>query len=45
MHLTGQKRYVTEQKLIWPVIVTGDYSKIISSPAMTILNDVFLENS
>ena len=33
IHLTGQKRYVTEQKWIWPVIVTGDYPKIISSPA------------
>ena len=31
--LTGQKRSVTEQKWIWPVIVTGDYPKIISSPA------------
>ena len=27
--LTGQKRYVTEQKWIWPVIVTEDYPKII----------------
>ena len=32
IHLTGQKRYVTEQKWIWPVIVTGDYLKIILSP-------------
>ena len=32
IHLTGQKRYVTEQKWIWPVILTGDYPKIISSP-------------
>ena len=32
IRLTGQKRYVTEQKWIWPVIVTGDYPKIISSP-------------
>ena len=32
IHLTGQKRYVTEQKWIRPVIVTGDYPKIISSP-------------
>ena len=23
---------MTEQKWIWPVIVTGDYPKIISSP-------------
>ena len=32
IHLTCQKRYLTEQKWIWPVIVTGDYPKIISSP-------------
>jgi len=36
IHLTGQKRYVTEQKWIWPVIVTGDYPKIISSPVIYI---------
>ena len=35
IHLTGQKRYMTKQKWIWPVIVTGDYPKIISSPAIT----------
>ena len=34
IHLTGQKRYVTEQKWIWPVIMTGDYPKVISSPEM-----------
>ena len=35
IHLTGQKQYVTEQKWIWPVIVTEDYPKIISSPALS----------
>ena len=34
IHLTGQKPNVTEQKWIWPVNVTGDYPKIISSPAI-----------
>ena len=38
IHLTGQKRHVTEQKWIWPVIVTGDYPKIISSPVRPKLN-------
>ena len=31
--LTSQKRDMTEQKLIWPVNMTGQYSKIILSPA------------
>ena len=32
-NLTSQKRYVTELKWIWPVIVSGDSPEIISSPA------------
>ena len=30
--LTGQKRDVTELKLVWPVNKTGHYPKIICSP-------------
>ncbi len=30
--LTGQKRDMTEQKLIWPVNMTGQYPKITLSP-------------
>ena len=41
IHLTGQKRYVTEQKWIWPVIVTGDYPKIISSPVQDSIKQWF----
>ena len=36
INLTGQKRYVTELKWIWPVIVSGDSPEIISSPAILI---------
>ena len=32
--MTGQKRDMTEQKLIWPVNMTSQYSKIILSPAI-----------
>ena len=33
INLTGQKRYMTELKWIWPVILSGDSPEIISSPA------------
>jgi len=32
--LTGQKRDVTELKLLWPVNMTGHGPKIILSPAV-----------
>ena len=32
--LTGQKRDMTELKLVWPVNMTGHRSKIILSPAI-----------
>lgn len=31
-NLTGQKRYVTELKRIWPVMLSGDSPEITSSP-------------
>ena len=34
--LTGQKRDVTELKLVWPVNKTGHYPKIICSPVVDI---------
>ena len=40
IHLTSQKRYVTMQKWIWLVIVTGDHPKIISSPDINLLDGV-----
>ena len=33
--LTGQKRDVTELKLVWPVNMTGHYPKVICSPVDT----------
>ncbi len=36
--LTAQKRDMTEQKLIWPVNMTGQYSKIILSPELVLYN-------
>ena len=38
--LTGQKRDVTELKLLWPVNMTGDGSKIILSPAAGVLSAI-----
>ena len=32
INLTGQKRYVTELKCIWPVTVSGDSPEIILGP-------------
>ena len=32
IYLSGQKRGVTELECIWPVILTGECPKIISSP-------------
>ena len=39
--LTGQKRDVTELKLVWPVNKTGHYPKIICSPAFGIFHQPF----
>ena len=32
LYLSGQKRGMSELKYIWPVILTGECPKIISSP-------------
>ena len=32
LYLSGQKRGMSELKCIWPVILTGECPKIISSP-------------
>ena len=34
LYLSGQKQGMSELKCIWPVILTGECPKIISSPAV-----------
>ena len=34
IYLSGQKRGMTELECIWPVILTGECPKIISSPGI-----------
>ena len=41
--LTGQKRDVTELKLLWPVNMTGDGPKIILSPAAGVQSAIWLQ--
>ena len=40
LYLSGQKRGMSELKCIWPVILTGECPKIISSPADEEILDV-----
>ena len=37
LYLSGQKRGMSEIKCIWPVILTGECLKIISSPVVVLL--------